>query len=261
MYPALKSVGLFAILLAIYFLYPSSAFGQSTTQLRGRVTDQSGEYIGSAKVTLYSDDRVRTTKADDDGSFVFSGLSSPGRFLEVSASGFTPASIRIGDKSPTQFSVTLQVGQCFQCTPLIDIRDRSVHYEERSGLEQLSGTVGEYVGPFLEHVSLILKKADLDGPRAAASFANPNVSMSERNFDYSLVAQSVSDGKGRFHFSALEPGWYRLAAGFVGYYGEVRYFWIARETLTQPSPLQMVPIGGASPMQPAQQTTPLVRPQ
>lgn len=262
-----KAAGFFAVLVAICFAHPATVFGQSTTQLQGRVLVPAG----TAQVTLYSDDRVRTEVTDDYGYFKFSGLTAPGRFLEASAEGFATASVRVGASPPDRVMIKLSLGSRSHGIPRVDVRDghtplvdvapHSVGYEERYGREQVSGTVGEYLGPFLDHVSLILKKADLDGPRAAASFAKPNVSMSQRNFDYSLVAQTFSDEKGRFHFSGLEPGWYSLETSYDGYDPEVRYFWIARETLTRPSTIEIVPRGGASPLEPAQQTTPLVRPQ
>jgi hypothetical protein len=110
------------------------------------------------------------------------------------------------------------------------------------------------MGSLLAHVPIVLKKADLSGPRAIASFGTyRNVAMRQRSFDYSFTAETASDEKGRFQFAGLEPGWYLLEVNYSGYYKEVRNLWIARETRTQPSPIELVRPGGPSPMRPLQE--------
>ena len=244
-----KSVGLFALLVGI-FAYSSPAPGQSSTQVRGTVADYPGGHISNAIVTLFSDDRVRTAKTDDQGRFVFSGLSSPTRFLEASAKGFAPVSVPIDSTTPDELSFTLQPWSCSNgCGLLADARIRSVQYQDRSSQEQLSGTVGEYMGSPLVNVWVVLKKADLNDPWVRASFAaSRNTSMGQRGWRYSFVARMASDNEGNFHFAGLEPGWYSLEVNHGDYSREIRSFWIARDTLTRPSPIELVHPGGPSPV-------------
>lgn len=252
-----KSLDVYAVLAAVCFVIPFSVLGQSATQRHGTVVDQSGGNISGATVTLFFDDRVRTAKTDDHGSFVFSGSPGPARYIEASATGFASVSIPLGDKSSDELLITLAVGGCSgPCLTVVTLSERfvnyeetkrSVNYQERSGPEQLSGTVGEYLGSPLVWASLVLRKADLDGPQAAQSFANRNLSMLQRNFQYSDAAETVSDENGKFHFAGLEPGWYSLEVNYADYPKETRNFWIARETLTQPSPIEMLRPGGPSP--------------
>jgi hypothetical protein len=266
MYSVWKSSGLPILLAAICVVSASAAFGQSETQLRGRVWDQSGGYIAGATVTLFSDDRVRTTKSDGDGKFAFFGLSSPGRFLEVSEPGFRFASLQVGDKPPDEFSITLLVGGCPQCPVVVALSavpaakdPLFVQHEERSGREQLSGTVVGYPGTDVPKASLVLRKANLTGDQAIKSFTNPNRAMRERNFEYALVAEKISDENGDFQFDGLEPGWYLLEVNYANYYPEIRDFWIARETLTRPSRIEFSRPIRPSPRQPIQEAAP--RPQ
>lgn len=251
-----KSLCAFTAVLAMCALFAITTFGQSAvqlTQLRVRILDPSGGAVPGAVVTLFSDDRVRTAETDADGRFAFLGLSGPGRLLEVSAKGFRLASALVGDKPPNEISITLSIGECFQCPFLIDARERSVRYEQRSGSEQLSGTVNEYRGTAMAHASIVLMKADLNDPQVSASFANHNTSLNQRDFRYSFAAETISDKGGKFHFSGLESGWYSLQVTYSGYRQETRNFWIARENVTRPSPIEILQSGNPSPMRPAQE--------
>jgi len=258
------SVGLF-FLLTIFSVYHSPVLGQSGTQfrkLRGRIVNTSGAAIPLATVTLFSDDRVRTTEAYGDGSFLFSGLSGRARFVEASAVGFETSSIPIDEKSLNE-PVVMLVGPgphqpseppeiCLQCGPLspVDVRDRSVQWESTPGAEwgQLRGTVREYQGSPLAQASLVLMKADLDILQTAESSTNPNPPMSRRTFRYSFAADTTSDDKGEFRFDRLEPGWYSLRVAYPFYDLETREFWIPSENVTRPSPIEMLHPGDPSAM-------------
>jgi hypothetical protein len=117
----------FALLVGMCLLFVPGMRSQTATTVQGKVLDQSGANIPGATVTVFSDDRVLTTKTDDlDGSFIVSGLGAPARFLDVAATGFSSASVLIAGKPTDDLLIVLSVGRCTQCGPLIDIRNRFV---------------------------------------------------------------------------------------------------------------------------------------
>jgi hypothetical protein len=227
-----------SLLAATCWLVGSVAHGQSGRRLEGRILDETGAWIPEATVTLYSDDRVRTTTADGDGTFVFTGLTVPLRYVEASSTGFLSSSISMTDGVAEPISITLHVGSCASCPIVesaVDVRAGSVDYEERSGREQLTGS-----GPLLRNTSLNLMKAGLEATeRTLPTRRSP--AMKERSFKYAFVAQVVSNEQGEFRFAGLEPGWYSLEAVHDGYDHEIAKFWIARETLTRLSRIEMLP--------------------
>src|SRR5258708_821302 len=114
------------LLLGAFTLFISATYGQSSTLIEGKVLDQTGAPIWSATVTLFSDDRVRTTKADGDGKFAFVGLTAPTHYLEASAPGFFSGSISVTDKTSGPVSVVLRVGEGNgQCLPMDDSYPRA----------------------------------------------------------------------------------------------------------------------------------------
>jgi hypothetical protein len=237
---------IYGLLGAICSLLTSAAYGQSSRQLEGKILEAFGGGIPGITVTLYSDDRVRTTMVDGDGDFVFTGLTAPARYLEASSKGFRSSSIPITDNTAQPVSVTLDVGSCSGgCLLVHDVRDHSVHYEERSGSEQLTGSVSEFSGPLLRNISVNLKRAaaDLDAPQTSSPDWQRGPSMNQRRFRFVDVARMITNEKGEFQFTGLKPGWYSLTVGDVSYYDETVKFWIARETLTRPSRIEMAGIG------------------
>lgn len=244
---ARKCIEVFCLLVILCIFRTSVTYSQSGRVLEGIVVDQAGGQIAGAKVTLFSDDRVRTATTDGDGEFRFTGLVAPVHYLEASSAGFFIESISLTDIKPDRVSITLSVGECTQCGTFHDVRERSVQYEERLGREQLAGTVSEFAGAAMTHTSLTLMKADLNGPEAQWPSPYRSPSMNERGFQYSYSMQAFSDEKGEFHFTGLEPGWYALYAESAGHNIEKAKFWIARETLTKLSRIEMVSTGPGQP--------------
>jgi hypothetical protein len=254
MKPARKCVGACGLLVTLCLIQTPGVDGQSGRRLEGRVTDFPGldvreAGIAGATVTLLADDRVQTAVTDQSGEFVFTDLTAATRYVEASSGGYFSASMPITDATPERVLVNLEVWSCSGGCPLAyDVRDRSIHYEQRRDRAQLAGAIAEFSGPLLANVSLTLRKGDLsagEGKWPAAPYRPP--SMRDREFRYVNVAQTVSNSKGEFQFAGLEPGWYSLDAEKSGFYSEKLKFWIARETLTRPSRIEMLRTGPGQP--------------
>jgi hypothetical protein len=202
--------------------------------------DQTGAPIWNATVTLFSDDRVRTTKVDGDGKFVFVGLTAPTHYLEASSPGFFSASISVADKPSGPVSVVLRVGDSNgQCLPIADSYPRA-SYEERSGNAQLAGKVVEFSGPPLARATLTLRRAEFVPLMVNGQDVHPTPPMRKRQFSYTLAADTISNEKGEFQFTDLEPGWYSLEVAHGGHNGGTIKFWIARENLTRPAEVNLL---------------------
>jgi Carboxypeptidase regulatory-like domain len=238
--------------------------------------DQSGAPIAGAMVTGFLTDRVRTTKTDDNGLFAFTGLPQGLFFLEASAPGFFSESIPVVVDIDKPLSLKLSVGYGSQCLPQNELMHPSAVYEERSTATgaQVTGTVhnlltrpytvhaysntangaqkiDEYQdfeaepGSPLSEVGLVLERAKLDSwSPADRPDALRTPAMHGRNFDYVPVTRVVSDEQGKFQFTNLGPGWYRLKAGHDGYGVAEAKFWVARDGITKVSPILMVPKSG-----------------
>jgi Carboxypeptidase regulatory-like domain len=235
-----KRLRVSGLLLGACTLFISATYGQSSTRIEGKVLDQTGAPIWNATVTLFSDDRVRTTKVDDDGKFVFVGLTAPTHYLEASSSGFLSASISVTDKTSGPVSVVLRVGESNgQCLPIADSYPRA-SYEERSGNAQLAGKVVEFSGPPLASATLTLRRAEFVPLLVDGQDVYPTPPMRKRQFSYAFAADTISNEKGEFQFTDLEPGWYSLEVAHDGHNGGSTKFWIARENLTRPAEINLL---------------------
>jgi Carboxypeptidase regulatory-like domain len=88
-------VSRFTIILIALFITSTAALNAQTASLSGRVFDESGAAIPSAKVTITGPDRaVKTNTSTSDGTYSFTGLN-PGNYqLTAAATGLaTPAPV------------------------------------------------------------------------------------------------------------------------------------------------------------------------
>jgi hypothetical protein len=226
-------------------LSPSTFRGQSGPGLEGTVLDQSGGIIPGADVVLLSDDRVLTTKTNERGIFQFVNLPASVPYIEVSSPGFASASIPITHQTSQPLPITLWVGQysgpaITQCAPnMLPVPLPSVSYEQRSGNVQLAGIVTEVSRVPAPFTSLTLLQADLNVP--PVSGRNPASTRGMKSFSNErIIAEIVSNGKGEFQFTDLEPGWYTLRAARDDSSARVS-FWVARENLTRLSRIYLLP--------------------
>ncbi len=232
------------ILLGACLLCVSAAGSQVATRLGGRLTgrvlDETGAVVYGANVTLFSDDRVRTTKADDNGEFAFATLPSGARYLEVSSPGFIAGFLYITAKTRQQVLFNLRVGSGGGPYVTCDegkIVPPSASYEEQSGKVRLAGTVGDAWGGTLAGTTVTLIQTAPDAPPVTkqANFGGSTMQVSSPK--ETIIAEVIPNEKGEFQFSDLEPGWYTLKATHDGYWdgrwGDGTRFWIARENLTK----------------------------
>jgi protocatechuate 3,4-dioxygenase beta subunit len=220
----------------------SNVRGQSRATLEGTVLDIGRGPVADANVTLFSDERVLTTKADVVGKFKFAPLPSGAHYIEVSAPGFFSDSISVKDDT-REVSFALEPatsgGVLLACFP--SIPPTSVSYEERRGNAQLIGTVTEPLGSPVPHTSITLLRSDLDAPFDHGKNQSRHLGMKQRYFKESVAAQIDSDEKGEFQFAALESGWYTLTAAHEGHETGSARFWVARETLTRVTRVNLFP--------------------
>jgi Carboxypeptidase regulatory-like domain len=244
-------------LLGVYLLCVSALHAQTGRMFEGNVQDQTGGFIAGADVTLFSDDRVLTTKTNENGIFRFSTLPPRPRYVEVSSPGFVSRSIAIADQSPERISFTLWIfdsgphvtvtecspliecGPARECGPTDNVLPPSASYEERSGNIQLTGTVTDLSRVSLRFTSITLSQADLDTP---VRDRPQGIAMRERFLKESVVAEVVSNDRGEFQFTDLEPGWYTLKATLDGYSNASVKFWVAHQNLTKLSRLYLFPV-------------------
>jgi len=90
-------------------------WGQSTTSLRGTVTDRSGAAVGGATVTLVSSERSfqRTATTTPEGAYEFTQLTPGTYLLTVDSNGFKKyqqKGISLLVNTPATANVTLEVG-------------------------------------------------------------------------------------------------------------------------------------------------------
>jgi protocatechuate 3,4-dioxygenase beta subunit len=254
----------------------AAACAQSERSIHGQVMDESGAPISVATVTGFLTDRVRAMKTDDFGLFAFTGLPQGPFFLEAPATGFFSESIPVVEDIKKPLSIKLHVGYGSQCHPQNELMHPSAVYEERSTASgaQVTGTMFNILArPYTVHgytstasgaeksvqyqvfeaepnaplseAALVLERAKLDSwsptdrPDALRTPA-----MHGRNFQYIPVARVISDEQGKFQFTDLEPGWYRLKAEHDGHWAAEAKFWVARDDITKVSPILMHPKSG-----------------
>jgi hypothetical protein len=170
------------LLAATCWISISAAYGQSGRRLEGRILDQTGGWIPGARVTLYSDDRVRTTKADWDGNFAFADLTAPVHFLEASSTGFLFSSAPVANQTTGPVTLVLSPGQCGQCPSCYLFTYPPASYEERSSKVQLTGKVVDFSASPLPNASLNLMKVDLSTTEPISPDSHRNPSTNERSF-------------------------------------------------------------------------------
>jgi hypothetical protein len=212
-----RVICLLPLFVSVLFNTPI-AYSQAGVTLSGNVTDQTGGIISGALVRLYSIKGLSEIRAASDAKFAFSTLT-PGKYeLEVTSRGFKSVAknIEISDKTPAFLSIVLQVGEGGHCTAMglggpgeskfsagVDIS-----YVKRIDMVDVRGIVRDDLGSALAGVTVKLKGT---GP----------------------FSTSVSNGKGEFEFSSVEPGKYILTSSQAGFYDISRYLWIMQENLSK----------------------------
>ena len=127
----------FSVLLVLSILMSTAAAAQSTTELNGRVTDESGAVLPGATVTATQTDTgfIRTAITDGTGTYVMPNLPTGPYRLEVSLQGFRTyvqmgLVLRVGE-TPT-INAALAVGSVEEtvaveaATPLVDVRSAGI---------------------------------------------------------------------------------------------------------------------------------------
>lgn len=234
---ARKRLNLSALLLGICLLCAFPVRGQSSGKLEGTVLDASGGPVPGATVILFSDERVLTTKTNEQGEFEFAPLPSGVRYIEARSNGFKTVSVPIADNTAQRVSLPpLEPGVGGgPCGFSYDLPPFAA-YVERSGNARLSGTVKDAYGAPLGGSSLKLMKADLHAPSTIGQGLKVF-------FKEVLAAQGLANDEGEFQFTDLEPGWYTLDVSHEGYSDNAVRFWVARENLTKVFPIYMIPNG------------------
>lgn len=98
--------------MLVVLLLTASVFGQSRSELRGRIQDETGAVIVGASVRLGTrgGDLRWTTVSDESGSYQFGGLRVGDYLLEVRKPGFRPVVLTVQVESQSQsVDVTLLV--------------------------------------------------------------------------------------------------------------------------------------------------------
>jgi hypothetical protein len=194
------------------------AHSQSGVTLRGNVTDQSGAPIPGASVRIYSIKGTSETKAGSDARFEFTNLDLGKYELEATFRGFKTVAknIEISDKAPAFLSIVLRVGEGGHCTVMgLGGPNESkfspgadISYVKRVDMVDVRGIVRDDLGSALAGVTVKLKGT---GP----------------------FRTNVSNGKGEFEFSSVEPGKYILTSSQAGFHDISRYLWIMQENLSK----------------------------
>ena len=104
-----------SFLLLLLLTIPTLGWAQSTTSLRGTVTDRSGAAVGNATVTLSSPERsfTRTMNSSLEGGYEFNQLTPGTYLLTVDSAGFKKyqqKGIALLVNTPATVNVALEVG-------------------------------------------------------------------------------------------------------------------------------------------------------
>jgi hypothetical protein len=207
-----RTIALFVplLLIAAFLLSARITPSQSTYLVRGQVVDESGGLVGESSVRLYSAQVVRDLIADGDGQFEFKNVPKGTYELEVSEKGFVTRTVdfEIAEKSPEPLSIKLHVGSYSQCGPMY--QGVRVTYEMRSGKVDLLGVTRDQV---------MARR-----PGVRVKLVNNGTSQ-----------ETLSNEKGEFTFSNLEPGKYSLqsAPTTEGYFALPARVWITRENIAK----------------------------
>ena len=116
-YASTKKISSLLVGLILSLFFCSNLIGQSgTSTLRGTVTNQQGEIVAGANVTIKSDSKnfTRTQISNADGQFVFTAIPPDSYNLTVEASGFKKSvisNVSAQVDSTQNLEVLLEVGQ------------------------------------------------------------------------------------------------------------------------------------------------------
>jgi len=228
------------LLLCSCLLGPSRVSGQSGVTLRGTLVDiLGGGYVGSVSLTLFSVDRVRVTKSDNEGRFEFANLPPGKSELIVEVQGFKTRKIENIEIASTPVDLgsvnmvlgtdpqsVLVGGHCRVNVPRPNdpraafwVKQSywpAVSYNRRVDSTQMTGLVRVYWSD-PSNVFLADAKAQI------RSVPKPDVSH--------VV---LSNAQGEFSFAGVEPGKYEVVASHDGYMdSDPIAVWITRENLTR----------------------------
>src|SRR5271165_1578254 len=176
-------------------------WGQETSgSVVGSVTDETGGPIPGALVILKSDQADwRSTTTRTNGDYSFENLPTGDYHLELQAAGFQTGRVSSFKIVPSEKKVippiALGVSSCAN-RPLVARNQSLSAWPERSGLR---GTVFDLKDRQIAKVNIEITRVD----------------------EYSSTFSQNSDAHGRFGFSELQPGEYRLTAEKVFYYPEI----------------------------------------
>jgi hypothetical protein len=212
------NIRLLAPLLVGVLISARVARSQSGVTLSGNVMDVSGGIVPGASVHLYSVKGFRETKTDNSAAFEFVNVD-PGKYeLEVTSPGFRSVTIKdieIIDKTREPLLIKLHVGSGGHCTVMglggpgesRFSAGANISYEERVDKVDVRGLVRDDLGSALAGV-----KVKLVG---GGQFRT-----------------AVSNGRGEFEFSGVDPGKYTLTSSQVGFWDVSRYVWIMQKNLS-----------------------------
>jgi len=244
-----KPLGVSVLLLSACIVGVCPVRGQYARPLAGQVLDEAGGAIQNATVTLFSDDRVLTTKADQNGLFEFASIPNA-RYVDATSPGFFPYSVRIAYETPERLNLTLSPASLSGCPVVTEVpltvpsaqalptrsvptAQLSLSYEERSGTAPLVGRVTDEFGGPLPNTSITLLEADLNSPLATINDRLFGFGLRKRPFKKTTINKVAANEKGEFQFAdRLEPGWYEVTAADGHLFGRME-FWIARENTTR----------------------------
>jgi Carboxypeptidase regulatory-like domain len=210
---------LVALLLVSFVFIIPIARSQPGITFTDIVKDEGGAPVVGASVRLYSSKRVQETIANNEGRFEFANVE-PGKYeLEVRSPGFNSVTfkdIEISDRPAELPPIKLRVGSGGHCM---------VTGLGGPGESRFSGGIEISYEKRLDRIELRgLVRDDLD-----AALVGVNVKLEMGNSSRT----AVSNSKGEFEFSGVEPGKYILTSSEDGFWDISRYVWIAQENLSR----------------------------
>jgi hypothetical protein len=216
-----KMIRLALHLFIVSLVFNSLAFSQSGMTLTGIVIDSARASLPDVSVRLYSVDRVLEAKTNADGIVKFPNLP-PGKYeAEASSPGFMTKNLEnigITDRAPEPFLIQFDgtgvvIGGHCPVLPLDAVIgsypwEVVASYQERSGKTDVIGVVRDTFGEPLSAFTLSL---DREGVSHSA----------------------VSDDRGQFAFTGLEPGRYILRSSQPGYWEVHGTVWITHDDVAR----------------------------